>query len=172
MVVPVGRKNSSGGTMNARPVSRRIRWTHLASVAACVLFAACAEPSTVDPKLVPEASIDVVPDTSDADSGDSGDSSTGSGGSGGSGGTGGSGGSGGTGGVSADAADVRGDSGDAGDAREEMAADASSDAASDTPVADTTIPPEGAADVRDAIAEPSLDSGARDGAADAAGDRG
>ena len=160
--------------MNARLVGRPIRWMHLASISACVLAGACAEPTTVDPKLVPEASIDVGPEAaSDADADAAADASTGgSGGSGGTGGTGGSGGSGGTGGITADAADVRSESSEGGDARDEVA-DASQETATDAPVVDTTIPPESAADVRDTSSDPSSDdSGGRDGAADAPGDRG
>jgi hypothetical protein len=157
--------------MNARLVGRRIRWEHFASVSACVLAGACAEPSTVDPKLVPEASIDVGPEGSDADAEAGADASTGgSGGSGGSGGTGGTGGSGGTGGVVADAGDVRSEAGDAGDPRDAVA-DAAPDSAMDAPVVDMTIPPESAADVRDSVSEPPQDTGARDGA-DVSGDRG
>jgi hypothetical protein len=157
--------------MNARLVGRRIRWEHLASVSACVLAGACAEPSTVDPRLVPEASIDVAPEASDADAEGSADVSTGgSGGSGGSGGTGGTGGSGGTGGMVADAADARSETGDPGDARDGVA-DALPDTAMDAPVVDMTLPPEGAADVRDSPSEPPQDTGARDGA-DVSGDRG
>ena len=156
--------------MNARFVGRPVRWTHLASISACVLAGACAEPTTVDPKLVPEASIDVGPEApSDADPDAPADASTG--GSGGSGGTGGTGGSGGTGGITADA-DVRSETSDGGDARDEVA-DASQETATDAPVVDTTIPPESAADVRDTSSDPSSeDSGGRDGVADAPGDRG
>lgn len=159
--------------MNARLVGRRIRWTHLACVSACFLAGACAEPTTVDPKLVPEASVDSGPDVTDADPDADADATGGTGGTGGSGGTGGAGGSGGTGGV----ADASGDAIDGAADRRGDAADAlgdvSSDPAADAPVVDTSTPPEAATDARDTISEPpAQDTGGRDGASDASGDRG
>ena len=144
--------------MNAGSVGRRIRWTHLtnASVGFWLLAGACAEPTTVDPALVPEASVDARPEAGDADLDAEPDGSTG--GTGGSGGGGGSGGSGGT-------AGARPDASDAGDAApNDVSADTAADAPADAPPSDTSVPPEGAADVTsDPVSEPPVqDSGRGD----------
>jgi len=154
--------------MNAGLVGWRIRWTHRTFAFSCtwLLAAACAEPATVDPALVPEASIDVAPEAGDAAPDAVTDTATGRGGSGGSGGSGGTGGAGGM-------AGERSDAGDAGDARDEVA-DGSADTPMDAAPGDMNVPPDRAADVTgDPISEPPpQDSGGRgDAITDAAVDR-
>jgi hypothetical protein len=165
--------------MNAELVSRRIRWTQLALMAggSWLFGAACAEPTTVDPARVPEASADVRPESGDADPDADLDAPTGTGGTGGTGGSGGTGGFGaaGAGGARPDAADARDEEGDA-------SADGVSDASADRPAqdgplqdappADTSVPPEAAADVtRDAVSDPPPSDGARDTVSDVTADR-
>jgi hypothetical protein len=143
--------------MNARLVGRRIRWMHLAraSIGFGLLAGACAEPATVNPALVPEASVDARPETGDADLDAEPDASTGGGGSGGSGGSGGTGGTGGTAGARPDAGDARDEAADA-------SVDANTDAPTDAPSGDTSVPPDGSADVTsDPVAEPPIQDGGR-----------
>ncbi len=147
--------------MNAGLVGRSIRWTQRGFAAFGLwLLAACAEPATVDPRLVPEASVDVRTEAGDAEV-DAEDASTGTGGSGGSGGSGGTGGGGA--GARPDAADANGETSDA----------SAETGSSDAPSPDSSLPPDGSGDAtNDPSAEPPPQDGGRgDAVLDIAQDR-